>query len=185
MAEIGRFNTLKVSTINSSGAYLDGGKDGDILLPANEVPEHCKEADDLKVFIYLDAKQNLVATTKQVAAQVGEVAYLKVVEVNNVGAFLQWGPEKDLLVPFNQQRTKLMLGKSYLVFIYIDERTNRIAASSKLNKFISTNAAYYKRGQQVDLVVWEKTDLGYSTVINNKHWGLVYYADSVKPLSTG
>lgn len=185
MAELGRFNTLKILAINDSGAVLDGGNDGEIILPSNEAPDQCKVADDIDVFIYQDAKQNLVATTKEVAAQVGEVAHLEVIEINNVGAFMEWGPAKDLLIPYNQQRTQLMLGKSYLVYIYIDERTTRIAGSTKLNKFISQNSAYYKRGQQVGLVIWEKTDLGYSTVINNKHWGLLYYDDAPKPLQNG
>jgi len=188
LVELGRINKLTVLTINPDGVALgqaEADRAEDIYLPPNEIPNDCKVGDEIEAFIYLDSKNNRVATTKKVDAQVGEVAFLKVVEVNNVGAFLDWGLPKDLLVPFNQQRTKLLLGKSYLVYVYLDERTNRLAASTKLNKFISNSAHTYKKNQAVELAIWEKTDLGYSTVINNKHWGLLYYGDVRKQLTTG
>ena len=185
MAVLGRINKLTVSGIDPDGAYLDAGDAGDLLLPERLVPTDCKVGDSIEVFVYLDSRENLVATTENVAAQVDEVAYLKVVAVNNVGAFLQWGLPKDLLVPFNQQQIKMQVDKSYLVYIYLDEESNRLAASSKLNKFIYHEADAYKRGQAVELMISDKTDIGYSAVINNKHWGVLFYSDVVKPVLPG
>lgn len=185
MAKIGRFNLLEVIKFEPQGAYLQGGWLGEILLPKRYVPEDCEIGDPLNVFVYLDSKDRFIATTQKPRAQVGEVAYLPVKEVNNIGAFLDWGLPKDLLVPFNQQQSSMETGQSYLVYLYSDEETHRIAASSKLNKFIEKLPKNYKQGQKVDLAISDKTHLGYSAVIDNKYWGLLFFSDVVRPLKIG
>lgn len=185
MAYLGHFNRLQVNKIAEHGVYLDAAWMGNVLLPNRYVPEGCREGDKLGVFIYLDSEDRFIATTQRPKAQVGEVASLKVQEVNKVGAFLDWGLPKDLLVPFNQQQKTMEVGRSYVVYVYVDEETNRIAASSKLNKFIEKNPEGYTQGQAVDLVITEKTDLGYAAVIDHQYWGLLFYSDVVKPLKAG
>jgi len=185
LANIGQKNLLEVIKIAPHGAYLQGGWLGEILLPNKFVPEDCEIGDPLNVFVYLDSEDRFIATTEKSKAQVGELAFLKVVEVNKVGAFLDWGLPKDLLVPFNQQQTTMEEGKAYLVYVYTDEETHRIAASSKLNKFIERHPSGYEKGQRVELIVNAMTDIGYSAVINHKDWGVLFYSDVVKPLTIG
>jgi len=185
LAKIGQKNLLEVIKIVPHGAYLQGGWLGEILLPKRFVPEDCEEGDPINVFVYLDSEDRFIATTEKSKAQVGEVAFLKVIEVNKVGAFLDWGLPKDLLVPFNQQQTTMEEGKSYLVYVYTDEETHRIAASSKLNKFIERHPENYEKGQKVQLMINAMTDIGYSAVIDHKDWGVLFYSDVVKPLTIG
>jgi predicted RNA-binding protein (virulence factor B family) len=185
LAKIGRFNLLEVIKFEPQGAYLQGGWLGEILLPKRYVPEDCEIGDPINVFVYLDSKDRFIATTQKPKAQVNEVAFLKVKDINNIGAFLDWGLPKDLLVPFNQQQSAMEADQSYLVYLYTDEETHRIAASSKLNKFIERLPTDYKQGQKVELVISDTTDLGYSAVINNKYWGLLFYSDVVRPLKVG
>lgn len=185
MAEIGRVNKLKVTSIGPYGASLEAGALGEVILLNRFLPSNCKVGDFVNAFIYLDSKDRHTATTQRVNGQVGEVAFLKVVQVNEVGAFLDWGIAKDLLVPFNQQQISMLVGQSYLVYIYLDDDTGRIAASSKLNRFIQHGATVYESGQTVDLIVSDITDIGYSAVINNQHWGVLFYSDVVKPPKIG
>jgi len=185
LAKIGQINQLQVTRKDTKGVCLDGKDLGEIILLSRFLPKDCKIGDIIKVFIYLDSRERLTATTQQVKAQVGDVANLKVVQVNNVGAFLDWGIAKDLLVPFNQQQIKMQVGESYLVYVYIDPETSRIVASSKLNRFIHQNSNSYEKGQAVSLIISDKTDIGYSAVINNQHWGVIFFSDLVKPLKIG
>jgi len=185
LAKIGQKNLLEVIKIAPHGAYLQGGWLGEILLPNRFVPEDCEVGDPINVFVHLDSEDRFIATTQEPKAQVGEVAFLKVAEVNKVGAFLDWGLPKDLLVPFNQQQTAMEEGKSYLVYVYSDEETHRIAASSKLNKFIERHPESYVKGQKVQLMINAMTDIGYSAVIDNKDWGVLFYSDVVKALTIG
>jgi len=185
LAKIGRNNLLEVIKFEPQGAYLQGGWLGEILLPKRYVPEDCEVGDPLNVFVYLDSKDRFIATTQTPRAQVGEVAFLEVTDVNNIGAFLDWGLPKDLLVPYNQQHMTMEVGKSYLVYIYTDEETHRIAASTKLNKYIGRLPNDYKQGQKVDLAISATTDLGYSAVIDNQYWGLLFFSDVVRPLKIG
>jgi len=185
VAKIGRKNLLEVVKIASHGAYLQGGWLGEVLLPKRFVPEDCEVGDPIDVFIYLDSEDRYIATTQRPRAQVGEVAFLPVVAVNNVGAFLDWGLPKDLLVPFNEQKSDMEVGKSYLVYLYTDDETHRIAASTKLNQFIERHPEHYEKGQEVKLIINSTTDIGYSAVINNQDWGVLFYSDVVKPLNIG
>ena len=136
MAEIGKINHLEVVKKVDFGVYLDGDELGEILLPERDVPPGCVVGEGLDVFVHLDSEDLLVATTQMPKAMVGECAFLKVVEINAVGAFLDWGLPKDLLVPYSEQQKPMVVGQSYVVYVYVDEETDRIAASSRLNKFV-------------------------------------------------
>ena len=185
MAKIGRQNLLEVIKLEAHGAYLQGGWLGEILLPKRYVPDDCEPGDPVNVFVYLDSEDRYIATTQTPKAQVGEVAFLKCIAVNNTGAFFDWGLPKDLLVPFNQQHMSLKEDQSYLVFLYTDPETHRIAASTKLNKFLKLQNEHYQQGEPVTLHISSRTDLGYSAVINNDTWGMIFYSDVVKPLKIG
>lgn len=186
MANIGKYNKLSVVAINENGAFLNAGDElGEILLPNKEVPKECAVNDMVTVFIYRDTADRLTATTQKPLAQVDEFVSLKVVETNKMGAFLDWGLPKDLLVPFNQQHSPMETGKYYLVRVFLDLTTMRIAASSKLDKFLDIWPAEYKAGDKVDLIIGGKTDLGFKAIINNQHWGLLYDNEIFQPLRIG
>ena len=185
LAKIGRKNLLEIVKLEAHGAYLQGGWLGEILLPKRFVPEDAEIGDPINVFVYLDSEDRYIATTQTPKAQVGEVAFLKCVAINKTGAFFDWGLPKDLLVPFNQQHMPLQEGQSYLLYIYTDPETHRIAASTKLNKFIKQTNNNYQQGEAVSLQIHSRTDLGYSTIINQDTWGMIFYSDVVKPLKTG
>ncbi|MFT5755737.1 MAG: putative RNA-binding protein (virulence factor B family) [Alteromonadaceae bacterium] len=185
MADIGKFNTLSVIAITDKGAYLDAGELGEVLLPNRQLPEDCKVDDKINVFIYLDSSERHIATTTKPLGQVDQFVSLKVVEVNKMGAFLDWGLPKDLLVPYNQQHSEMEVGKYYLVRIYVDLTTDRIAASSKLDKFIDIWPADYQKWDKVELIIGGKTDLGFKAIINNQHWGLLYDNEIFQPLRIG
>lgn len=174
MIEIGKYNTLTVVKIVDFGVYLDGGEWGEILMPKEYVPENCSPDDEVRVFIYFDSEDRIVATTEEPAVQVGEFAFLKVVAVSGVGAFLNWGLRKDLLVPFREQRDPMVEGRSYLVYVYVDKSSDRIVASAKIDKYLDQVFPDYEPMQEVDLLVARKTDLGYAVIVNQAHWGLVY-----------
>ena len=184
-ATIGKYNTLNIIAVNDNGAYLDGGDLGEILLPNRYLPTDCKIGNDIDVFLYADTADRLVATTEKSLGQVGEFVSLKVVQVNKMGAFLDWGLPKDLLVPYNQQHTAMEEGKYYLVRIYLDQHTDRIAASSKLDKFIDIWPAEYQQGDKVKLIIGGKTDLGFKAIVNDLHWGLLYDNEIFQPLRIG
>ena len=185
MAKIGRQNLLEIIKLENHGAYLQGGWLGEILLPKRYVPEDAEIGDPVNVFVYLDSEDRYIATTQTPKAQVGEVAQLNCVLVNQTGAFFDWGLPKDLLVPFSEQHQKLKEGNQYLVYLYSDSESHRIAGSTKLNKFISKTNPELKQGQEVSLFINEKTDIGYSAVINHTTWGVLFYSDVVKPLKYG
>lgn len=184
-ATIGKFNLLNIVAIMDKGAYLDGGDLGEILLPKRDLPETCQIGEKIKVFLYLDSAERLVATTTIPLAQVGEFVSLKVVQVNKIGAFLDWGLPKDLLVPFTQQHSEMEVGKYYLVRVFLDQITNRIAASSKLDKFIDIWPADYQQGDKVNLIIGGKTDLGFKAIVNDLHWGLLYDNEIFQHLRVG
>lgn len=170
---IGKTYALKINRFVDFGAYLDALNLGEILIPARYIPEGKKEEDEIEVFVYKDSEDRLIATTEKPFTQVGQFAALEVKAVTNVGAFLEWGLTKDLLVPFVEQQNKMVVGKTYVVFTYVDAETERIAASSKLDQFLSDEGSYHE-GQEVDIIITDKTDLGYKAIINKAHWGLIY-----------
>ncbi len=185
MAKLGRYNLLQVIKELDFGIYLDGGKDGEILMPKRYVPEGCKPGDRIDAFVYLDSEDRLIATTEEPLAQVGDFAYLRVASVNATGAFLDWGLPKDLLVPFREQKMKMQEGNSYTVFVYVDEDTRRIVASAKLSQFLDKDEPELEPNQLVDLLIYQKTELGYKAIINNRYQGLLYDSEVFQPLSSG
>ncbi|MDY0101992.1 MAG: S1-like domain-containing RNA-binding protein [Lentimicrobium sp.] len=185
MAIPGKYNTLSIIKIVDFGVYLDGGELGEILLPMKWVPEGCKPDDEIEVFIYYDSEDRVIATTMKPYAQVGEFALLKAKAVNEIGAFLDWGLEKDLLVPYREQNAKMVEGRSYLVYIYADPQGGRIAASARLERFLSKETANYQPWEEVDLILWRTTDIGYMAVVNNQHEGLLYSSEVFVDLERG
>lgn len=185
MMNIGRINTFSVVKLVDFGAYLDGGELGEILLPSREVSEGCQAGDQLQAFLYNDSSDRLIATTRTPLAQVGNLARLKVVDVNPVGAFLDWGLPKDLLVPKNEQLQPMHKGQSYLVYVTLDTSGRRIFASTKLERFFSARQVDVQKGELVDLVIVDRSEVGYRAVINKVCFGLLYENDVCEHLETG
>jgi predicted RNA-binding protein (virulence factor B family) len=183
--ELGRFNTLKVVKEVEFGLYLDGGEEGEILLPQRYVPVGCEIGDMLRVFLYLDQEERLVATTQTPLVQVGEFACLEVAWVNPYGAFLHWGLLKDLFVPFSEQRTKMEVGKSYVVHVHLDDESYRIVASAKIDRYLSNEPAPYTAGDAVKILIWQKSDLGFKVIIENRYGGLLYDNEIFRTLHIG
>lgn len=185
--ELGKMNHLRVVKHVDFGVYLDGGEEaGEILLPSRYVPENCQPDDELDVFLYLDQEERLIATTLTPKAQVGDFAYLKVAWVNQFGAFLDWGLMKDLFVPFREQKMRMQQGKSYIVYVHIDEDSYRIVASAKIDRYLQTPAPdTYQNNDEVDLLIVQKTDLGFKAIVDNQYMGLIYDSEVFRPLHTG
>ncbi|GFM51128.1 GntR family transcriptional regulator [Pseudomonas cichorii] len=187
MALIGRYNSLQVVKHTNFGLYLDGGPDGEILLPNRYIPKDIPTEDEdwLNVFVYLDSEDKLIATTEKPKVQVGEFASLKVVEVNSIGVFLDWGLPKDLLLPYSEEKRTLHAGDYCVVHVYLDKKTRRITATARLDRYLDKTPANYSAGQEVDLLVAEATDMGFKAIINNKHWGLIHKNEVFKFLRPG
>jgi predicted RNA-binding protein (virulence factor B family) len=185
MTEIGKLNTLRVVKELDFGVYLDGAELGEILMPTRYVPENCKIDDMVEVFIYLDSEDRIIATTQIPNAMVGQFAGMEVVSVNEIGAFLDWGLQKDLLVPFREQKVKMEEGKTYVVYVYFDEESNRIAASAKLDQFLDLEQTEYDEGQEVDLLIYNQTDMGFKAIVNNINEGVLYGNEVFQPLHKG
>ena len=165
--KLGDYNLMKVVKKVDFGMYLDGGDEGEVLLPQRYVPEGCKVGDELNVFIYLDNEERLVATTLTPLAKVGDFAFLSVAWVNEYGAFLNWGLMKDLFCPFREQKMKMETGKGYIVHVHLDSESYRIVASAKIERYFSNEQPEYRQGDEVSLLVWQKTDLGFKVIIDN------------------
>lgn len=183
--ELGRINRLKVVKFVDFGLYLDGGAEGEILLPSRYMPEGVQVGDELDVFLYLDSEERLIATTEQPKAMVGDFAYLQVAWVNNFGAFLDWGLMKDLFVPFREQKMKMQKGHSYIVHLHVDEESYRIMASAKVERYLSKEMPPYAEGDEVDILVWQKTDLGFKVIVDNRFGGLLYDSELFRHLQVG
>ncbi|PHX39201.1 CvfB family protein [Pseudomonas sp.] len=187
MALVGRYNSLQVVKHTNFGLYLDGAQDGEILLPNRYIPKDIPSEDEdwLNVFIYLDSDDKLIATTEKPKVQVGEFASLKVVEVNSIGIFLDWGLPKDLLLPYSEEKQPLKAGDYCVVHVYLDKHTRRITATTRLDRYLDKVPANYAVGQEVDLLVAEETAMGFKAIINNKHWGLIHKNEVFKFLRSG
>lgn len=181
----GKYNTLRVVKILDFGIYLDGGDMGEILMPTKWVPQGTQPEDMLEVFIYFDSEDRPIATTTKPKATVGEFAWLRVKAVDRIGAFLDWGLDKDLLVPFKEQNAKMEEGRFYLVYLYVDPRSKRIAASAKLEKYLDIEPAEYEPNQPVDLIIWSGSDIGYRAIVNQNHTGLLYHNEIFRDLRPG
>ena len=186
MATIGKRNTLTVLRESKSGVHLDGGEHGEILLPNRYVPREVAIGDRLEVFVYRDSEDRLVATTETPRATVGEVATLRVISINRqVGAFLDWGLAKDLLLPFREQTGPVQVGQDVVVRIYLDEKTQRIVASMKLGRNSAIELPNYRSGQQVEFLITDKTPLGYKALVEGRHPGLLYHEGISIPVAIG
>jgi predicted RNA-binding protein (virulence factor B family) len=183
MIEIGKFNSLQVQKQNNELCFKDDDL-GTILFPFHEIPRRCQEGMTLNVFIYSGKKGQLTATVQTPTAQVDEIAWLKVIEVGRMGAFLDWGLSKDLLVPFNEQRKPLEEGKSYLVKVFLDDE-NRITATTRFEHLIIDESIYFNEGQDVSIIIAEATDLGFKAIVDNSHWGVLYHNEIFQPLKKG
>lgn len=183
--ELGKFNNLEIVKEVDFGLYLDGGEDGEILLPSRYVPYSYEIGQKIDVFIYLDNEERLVATTLKPYVQVGEFACLEVSWVNQYGAFLDWGLMKDLFCPFREQRRKMEVGRRYVIHAHVDEDSFRIMASAKVEKYLSTDMPPYQPDDEVDVLVWQHTNLGYKVIIDNKYQGLVFENQVFQHLEIG
>ena len=182
---LGDYNQLTVTKEVDFGLYLDGGEEGEILLPTRYVPKGTRIGDTLEVFIYLDQDERLTATTERPIAKVGEFGYMEVAWVNQYGAFLRWGLMKDLFCPFREQKRKMVKGSHHIVHVHIDEESYRIMASAKVERYLSEETADYYHNETVDLLVWQKTDMGYKVIIDNTYQGLVYNNQVFRPIRIG
>jgi len=186
MVTLGKTHQLEVIKSLDFGFYLDAKELGEVLLPNKHAPNDLTVGALIYVFVYLDSEDRPIATTKKPKVQVGEFAYLKAVARTHVGAFLDWGLEKDVLVPFAEQHRPMEVGKSYLVYLYLDKNDGRIVASSKIDKFLDDEKPHdFTPQQQVDLIIANSTDLGFKAIINHSHWGVLYKNDVFQKLSFG
>ncbi len=202
MLKLGDYNTLKIVKRVDFGLYLDGGDEGEVLLPKRYVTPQMQLGDELTVFIYLDQDEKVVATTEQPLAKVGEFAYLEVAWINQYGAFLKWGLMKDLFCPFREQKQRMEQGKSYIVYIKEDEESHRLMATAKVEKYLYSQDSHevqnsheahesqsphslFKHGDSISCLIWQKTDLGFKAIINNAYQGQLYDNQIFQPLHTG
>lgn len=185
MVNIGKYNTLRVNRFVDFGAYLDAGNGVEILIPARYIPDNVQVGDEIKVFVYTDSEDRLIATTEHPFAQVGEVAFLQVVDVNKVGAFLDWGLSKQLLVPFREQKVHMVAGGIYPAYVYLDNVTKRVVATAKIEKYIGNVIPEYRRGEEVNALIWQHTPIGYRTIVDNLHFGMIYDNEIFRPLEIG
>ncbi len=175
MIQIGKYNTLTILRDTKVGLFLGNGNEAeDILLPNKYVPNEFEIGEEMSVFVYLDHEQRPVATTLDPYILLNEFALLRVNYTNEIGAFVDWGMEKDLLVPFKEQARSMETGKRYLVYLYLDEKTNRLVASSKTNQFLNNENLTVQQFDEVDLIVSHITEIGINVIINEKHKGLLY-----------
>lgn len=185
MIQVGKWNKLIVVKAVDFGLYLDGGEAGEILLPKRFVPRNVAAGATLDVFLYHDSENRLIATTEQPLVSLGEIALLKVVGVTQQGAFMDWGLMKDLFVPLSQQTTKMKIGGSYLIGVYQDERTGRLAGTERINQFLSKEPTQLKELEAVKLLIWRTTDIGYFCIINNQYTGVLHYDDAFQEYTSG
>ncbi|ORU92420.1 MAG: GntR family transcriptional regulator [Cycloclasticus sp. symbiont of Bathymodiolus heckerae] len=186
MIKVGNTYKLEVVKALDFGFFLDAKELGEVLLPGKYAPNDLEVGASIYVFLYLDSEDRPIATTKTPKAKVGEFAYLNVVARTHVGAFLDWGLEKDVLVPFAEQHRPMEVDKSYLVYLYLDKNDGRIVASSKIDKFLDDETPHdFSPQQQVDLIIANSTPLGFKAIINNSHWGVLYDNDVFQQLSFG
>jgi hypothetical protein len=175
MATLGKRNLLSIIRESTPGMYLDGGELGEILLPGRYIPKDVRPKQKLDVFVYRDSEDRLVATTETPNAMVGEFAYMKVISIHpQAGAFLDWGLQKDLLIPFREQEFPLREGEWVVVYVGLDPKTDRIIASTRLHNHLSRDTPAYRDGQPVNIFITSKTPLGYNAIVENAHRGLLY-----------
>lgn len=175
MIQLGQYNRLSITRFTDHGAYLDGGEVGEILMPKAYVSPDMRPGDEVEVFVYLDQGERLVGTLETPLARVGDFAFLKVAWVNEYGAFLDWGLMKDLFCPFREQKMPMQKGRHYLVYIHVDEESQRIVATAKVERYLEpATEDEYHRGQEAEIIIQQKTPLGFKVIVDNRHAGLIY-----------
>lgn len=185
MVQVGKWNKLRVVKDVDFGLYMDGGEEGEILLPKRYVPEGASVDDELNVFIYHDNEHRLIATTQTPLGGVGDIILGEVVTITRQGAFVRWGIMKDLFVPLSQQSSRMVVGGKYLVYIYLDEQTGRVAASERIHRYLDNEHLTVQELEEVELIIWRKTDIGYPVIINNKHTGVLHFSDVFREVEVG
>ena len=186
MINVGQVNNLEVVKQADFGVFLNAGDYGTVLLPKKFTPEGVEIGHKLDVFLYIDSDNQIAATTEKPIAQVGEFGLMTVEGVNSIGAFMSWGVKsKDLLVPFSEQRGRLNEGQSILVYVYIDKASSRIVGTTKFNKWLDNTPAEYKTNEQVDLIIAERSQLGYKAIVNGEHWGMIFPSEVIGKLFIG
>ena len=185
MVQLGQYNTLPVLKLVEFGLYLDGGDGLEILMPKRYIPEGTKEGDELHVFVYQDSEARLIATNEHPYATVGQIASMRINSVNQVGAFADWGTSKELLIPHREQAQRMEEGRRYLIYVYIDQVSGRIAGTSKLDKYLNNVPPTYEAGEEVEALIWKPTPMGWKVIINQKHTGLLYQNQIFQELHTG
>lgn len=185
MVLLGQYNTLPVLKLVDFGLYLDGGDGLEILMPKRYMPEGAKEGDELRVFVYQDSEARLIATNEHPYATVGQIASMRINSVNQVGAFADWGTSKELLIPHREQAQRMEEGRRYLIYVYIDQVSGRIAGTSKLDKYLNNVPPTYEAGEEVEALIWKPTPMGWKVIINQKHTGLLYQNQIFQELHTG
>lgn len=185
MVNIGKRNKLAVSRLVDFGAYLDGGEGKEILMPKRYIESPLSPGDMVDVIVYTDSEDRLVATTEVPLAYAGEFAFLDVVAVTKIGAFLDWGLAKDLLVPYGEQKSRMAVGGRYLVFVYVDNASGRVVASARIEKHVGNVIPDYARGQKVSALVFDRNDAGYRCIVDNLHFGILYSDEVYAPLKKG
>jgi len=185
MIEIGKINTLTVKSNRGQTVLLDGGRDGDVLLKKEEAPNNCRPGDSLEVFIHVDREQQLLATTRTPLAQVGDFAKLRVVSTTPSGAYLDWGLDNHLLVPKSEMQQPMREGRSYFVHVFVSTITNRVTASSRLDKYVSLQFPDYAPGEEVDLIIFDETELGFRAIVNHSHEGMLYHNELFQHVAIG
>lgn len=185
MIKAGYYNTLKVDRKPDFGAYLTDGENNDVLLPLRFMPPHLQIGDEIEVFVYHDSENRLIATTQKPYAIAGQTALLKVVNTTSAGAFMDIGLMKDLFVPKSQQLTGMRKGGQYLVRLYVDEQTGRLAATEKIDRFLSNEELTVKPLDEVDLMVYRRSDIGYVMIINERHTGVLHFNEVFTHIRVG
>ncbi len=185
MLEIGKYNKLRILKEVDFGLYLDGFEQGEILLPKRYVPSSYELDDEIEVFIYNDSEDRIIATTLKPKASVGKLANLKLISINKFGSFFEWGLPKDLFVPVSEQFNNMTIGNSYMLFVYLDERSDRIAGSCKIERFLKKDISLLNPADAVDLIIYRKTEIGFKAIINETNFGLLYDNEIFQKLKIG
>ncbi|MFN5218967.1 MAG: S1 RNA-binding domain-containing protein [Sphingomonadales bacterium] len=181
----GKYNRLKINRLVDFGAFLDDGDGGEILMPGKYLPPDAAPDDMVDAFVYYDSDDRIVATTEKPYVQLGEFAALTCKSTTHFGAFMDWGLLKDLLVPVREQNVPMMRGRKYVVYVYFDKVSERLAGTAKISKFLNNTPLPYEEGDAVDLLIWNKTPLGYNAIIGKEHSGIIYSNEVFQPLTTG
>lgn len=185
MVQLGQYNCLTVLKYVEFGLYLDGGDGLEILMPKRYIPEGTKEGDELRVFVYQDSEARLIATNERPYATVGQIGYLRINSVNQIGAFADWGTSKELLIPHREQAQRMEEGRRYLIYIYIDQISGRIAGTAKFDKYLDNVPPKFDTNEEVEALVWKPTPMGWKVIINQTHSGLLYKNQIFQEIHTG